>query len=62
MLELTYDFFSTSDGNTMTLENRIAESLNSLQNENDYTIFEDGKICHNEQELRNALEEKGGIL
>ena len=62
MQELTYDFFRVSDGNAMTLEERIAESLNSLQNENDYIIFEDGRICHNEQELRNVLKEEGGIL
>ncbi len=62
MLELTYDYFRTSDENAMTIENRLAKSLKSLQSENDYIVFDDGRICHNELELRNALEEKGGIL
>ena len=62
MLVLTYDYFRVGDGNAMTIEERIAESLKSFRDENDYIIFEDGRICHNEQELRNALEEKGGIL
>ena len=62
MLNLTYDFFRLNDGIAMSIEERMAESLKSLRDENDYIIFEDGRICHNEQELRNALEERGGIL
>ena len=62
MIQLTYGYFDISDGNAMTLDERIAEILKSLQDENDYIIFEeDEKKCYNEQELRDALEE-GGIL
>ena len=62
MIQLTYEYFDISDGNAMTLDERIAEVLESLQDENDYIIFEeDEKKCYNEQELRDALEE-GGIL
>ena len=62
MIQLLYDYFDVSNGNAMTLDERIAESLKSLQSENDYIMFDDGRVCHNEQELRNALIEKGGIL
>ena len=62
MIQLPYDYFDVSNGNAMTLDERIAEVLESLQDENDYIIFEeDEKKCYNEQELRDALEE-GGIL
>ena len=45
----------------MTVEQRI-QAVVELLTLNDYVEFEDGKLCHNEQELRKALEEKGGIL
>ena len=61
MLQLTYDYFDINDGNAMTIEERIAEALKSL-NEIDYIVFEDGKRCHNEIELRNVLKEKEYIL
>ena len=62
MVKLLYSYFDVKDGNVMTLEERIQEALKLLQGENDYIELEDGKLCHNEQELRNALMEKGGIL
>ena len=62
MLQMTYDYFRANDEIAMTTKERIVQSLKALQNENDYIIFEDGTICHNEQELLNVLEEKGGIL
>ena len=62
MLQLTYGYFDVNDGNDMTIEQRISEALKLLQNEEDYIIFEDGKICQNEHELLSVLKEKGGIL
>ena len=60
MIQLTYNYFDINDGNAMTLEERIAEILKSLQDENNYIIFEeDEKKCYNEQELRDALKEEG---
>ena len=61
MIKLPYSFFVLSDENTMTVEQRI-QAVVELLTLNDYVEFEDGKLCHNEQELRKALEEKGGIL
>lgn len=62
MLQMTYDYWGANDRNALALDRRIAESLKSPQNENDHITFKDGKKFCNEQELRKALEEKGGIL
>lgn len=56
-----YAYFDVKDGNKLTLEERIKEALDMLQNENDCIILEKEKKCSNEQELRDALKE-GGIL
>ena len=45
----------------MTVEQRIQAAIELLP-QNGCIELEDGKLCHNEQELRNALMEKGGIL
>lgn len=37
-----YAYFDVRDGNPMTLEGRIQETLKLLQNENDCILFEDG--------------------
>ena len=59
---MKYSDFVIGGESTMTAEQLIQEAVSSLQGENDYIELEDGKLCHNEQELRNALMEKGGIL
>ena len=61
MYKLNYAYFDVKDGNAMTLEERIQEALKLLQNEKDYILFEDGRKCRNEHELKQALQE-GGIL
>ncbi len=61
MVQFKYSFFDVKDGNAMTLEERIQEALKSLQGENACILFEDGKQCSNEQELKQVLKE-GGIL
>lgn len=40
----------------MTLEGRINEAVNLLQEDGDCILFEDGERCFNEQELRTLLE------
>ena len=62
MVQMKYSDFVIGGESTMTAEQLIQEAVSSLQGENDYIELEDGKLCHNEQELRNALMEKGGIL
>lgn len=43
----------------MPLEERIREAVALLQEEGDYILLEeDGTRCANEQELREALEER----
>lgn len=61
MVKLPYSFFVIGGENTMTVEQRI-QAVIELLPQNDCIELEDGKLCHNEQELRNALMEKGGIL
>lgn len=52
-------FFDLNDGNLMPLEERIREAVALLQEEGDYILLEeDGTRCANEQELREALEER----
>ena len=61
MVQMKYSDFDVKDGNAMTLEKRIQEVLKLLQGENAYILFEDGKQCRNEEELKQVLKE-GGIL
>ena len=61
MVKLTYSFFVIGGENTMTVEQRI-QAIIELLPQNDCIELEDGNLCHNEQELRNALMEKGDIL
>jgi len=52
-------FFDLIDGNPMFFEERIREAVALLQEEGDYILLEeDGTRCANEQELREALEER----
>lgn len=60
-IRVPLSFFSTQDGNAMTLEQKILQLLRTgewpiiLTTENG----EDLEVCHNEQELRVALRNKG---
>ena len=61
MVQMKYSDFVIGGENTMTVEQLIRETVSSLQGEDDYIELEDGTHCHNEQELKQALQE-GGIL
>ena len=60
MLYLSYDYFDLVNGNPSSMEQRI-QSIVDLPKENGVIIFEDGRKCSNEQELRDVLKEKGYI-
>lgn len=60
MLHLAYEFFNLVDGNPSTMEQRFLAVVNLLK-EDVGVIFEDGRKCSNEQELRDVLREKGYI-
>lgn len=55
---LEISFFTENDGNAMSIERRIIESLNLLLNADDYFVIE-GINYYNELELRTLLLERG---
>lgn len=57
VISVTYADFAGSMCDALSQEQLIVETAKSL-NEGDYVEFEDGRRCYNEQELRNAIEER----
>lgn len=51
MTEISYDYFNIDDGNAMTIEQRIRNILPYLP----ISIIENGTICRNEQDIREAI-------
>ena len=61
MLKLNYADFNQVDGGVLTVEQRIQSVVEWMAEGKSYAIFEDGRKCSNEQELRDILKEKGYI-
>lgn len=61
MIKLSYAYFNQVDGGTLTVEQRL-QAIMDLLKENEGVIFEDDRMCSNEQELRDVLKERGYIL
>ena len=57
VIKVTYANFLGQGCDAPSLDLLIRETAQSL-NEGGYVEFEDGKQCFNEQELREAIEEK----
>lgn len=57
-INLEISFFTENDGNVMSIESKINESIRMIVNENDYIVI-DNTYCYNELELRTLLQERG---
>ena len=57
VIKVSYADFVGSMCDALSQEQLIREIVQTL-NEGDYVEFEDGRRCFNEQELRNAIEER----
>jgi hypothetical protein len=57
-----YSYFTTGDGNGMSIQERIQEALALLTKNGDYIEFEDGRKCQNKEELISILREKGILI
>lgn len=59
-VKVTYASLLESIVDAMSVESRIRELFAKLESENDYILIEDdNKRCYNDEELRNALNERG---
>lgn len=56
-IKVTYASFVEGLADAVSQEQCIQATLDLLTNEGDYIVFEDGRRCFNEQELRAAIEE-----
>ena len=54
-----YSYFLEGDGNVMSIDERIEETLELLVSSSDFIEFEDGTQCRNEDDLREVLRERG---
>lgn len=60
-ISVTYAYFVEERIDAVSVHQRINAVLKSLENDEDYIVFEDGRKCFNEQELREALMDRGVI-
>ena len=60
-IQVTYASFVEGLIDAVSVEQRIIEVLRSIESDEDYIVFEDGRRCFNEQELRDALMDRGII-
>ena len=57
-INLSIRFFSETDGNAISIEQRIEDAINMIKNEKDYILIDEVHNCSNEDELRALLSKK----